>query len=71
VPIIQLCTYYVFDGKKTSAYVEEDMVATSCVYDASKLVGERAVVSIALSSGASTKLNCHLGAIRLEFSWNA
>src|SRR4029077_2312951 len=36
---------YVFDGSKTSAYVEEDLVAPGSVYGASKLAGEQAVAA--------------------------
>jgi dTDP-4-dehydrorhamnose reductase len=45
VPIIHLSTDYVFDGAKTSAYVEEDMVAPASAYGASKLIGEQAVAA--------------------------
>jgi dTDP-4-dehydrorhamnose reductase len=45
VPVIQLSTDYVFDGNKTSPYVEEDLVASASVYGASKLAGERAVAA--------------------------
>jgi dTDP-4-dehydrorhamnose reductase len=43
VPVIYLSTDYVFDGTKTSAYVEEDSVAPANAYGASKLAGEQAV----------------------------
>jgi dTDP-4-dehydrorhamnose reductase len=45
VPVIHLSTDYVFDGKKTSAYLEEDMVAPSGAYGASKFSGEQAVAA--------------------------
>src|SRR5262249_37039342 len=44
-PIIHLSTDYVFDGAKTSAYVEEDPVAPTSAYGASKLAGEQAVAA--------------------------
>src|ERR1700693_1927508 len=45
VPVIHLSTDYVFDGKKTSAYIEEDLVAPVSAYGVSKLAGERAVAA--------------------------
>jgi dTDP-4-dehydrorhamnose reductase len=45
VPVIHLSTDYVFDGGKTSAYVEEDGVAPASAYGASKLAGEQAVAA--------------------------
>jgi dTDP-4-dehydrorhamnose reductase len=43
IPIIQLSTDYVFDGKKQGRYVEDDPVAPLNVYGASKEGGEQAV----------------------------
>lgn len=45
VPLIHLSTDYVFDGSKTSPYVETDPVAPLGVYGRSKLDGERRVAS--------------------------
>jgi dTDP-4-dehydrorhamnose reductase len=43
IPLIQLSTDYVFDGKKDGPYVEDDPVAPLNVYGASKEGGEKAV----------------------------
>ena len=43
VPLVHLSTDYVFDGRQSTQYLEQDRVAPANVYGVSKLVGEEAV----------------------------
>ncbi|WP_331376974.1 dTDP-4-dehydrorhamnose reductase [Sinorhizobium chiapasense] len=45
VPVIHLSTDYAFDGTKEGSYTEDDASVPLCVYGASKLAGERAVIA--------------------------
>ncbi len=57
VPFIHISTDYVFDGKKTSPYHEDDITCPMGVYGRSKLEGEQAV------------LRAHSNAMIFRTSW--
>jgi dTDP-4-dehydrorhamnose reductase len=55
VPLVQLSTDYVFDGSKSTPYIEQDRVAPTNVDGASKLAGEQAVIAATRSRHGSIR----------------
>ena len=60
--MVHVSTDYVFDGTKTTPYLESDPTARISIYGATKLLGERAVAiaapaahTIVRSSGCSAR----------------
>ncbi len=45
IPFIHISTDYVFDGRQSTPYREDDAVKPTCIYGESKLAGERAAMN--------------------------